>query len=490
MDDAMGKVIIIGGGIAGLATAYQLEKLARATTHADAKEISYVIIESSQSLGGKIVSEVEKGFVVEGGPDSFLTQKSGALELCRELELTDLFVGANQEQQKIYVWSRGRLRAMPDGVMLMVPGKILPFLGSNLISWVGKLRMAMEIFIPRKREPNDESLGSFVRRRLGKEVLAKIAGPIMGGIHAADVDRLSLLSTFPRFIEMEKKYGSLLRGMYAQRRAMKKTQGGTAPLPMFVTLRGGLGRLVDAIVSKLDPCCARLGQKVESIRRNAGQYEVELTNGTKIIGDAVVFATPAYITARLLERMDRPLADTLRSIPYVSTATVSLGYKRSDIAHPLDGHGFVVAQNETRHINACSWSSTKFSGRAPEDHVLLRVFIGDAGTEYMAEQGFQGLIDLACEELKATMGITAKPVLAKAYQWFKANPQYNVGHAELVAKIEELLKSHEGIHFAGAAYHGSGLPDCIQSGKNVAQKIIDEFQEKSSDRSETLAVAS
>ena len=486
----MGKVIIIGGGIAGLAVAYQLEKLANTGVNVSAEKVNYILIESSPTLGGKIVSQVKDGFVIEGGPDSFLTQKPGALELCHELGLADQFIGANLEKQKIYVWSRGKLRAMPEGVMLMVPGKLWPFLKSDLISWTGKLRMAMEILIPRKQETGDESLGSFVRRRMGKEALAKIAGPIMGGIHAADVDRLSLLSTFPRFFEMEKKFGSLLRGMYAQRRVMKKTQGSAAPVPMFLTLCGGLGCLVDAMVTKLDPVCARLGQKVESIRKHQDMYEVELTDGTKVRGGAVVFATPAYVTAKLLERMDAPLASKLRSISYVSTATVSLGYKRSDIQHPLDGHGFVVAQDETRHINACSWSSTKFSGRAPEGHVLLRVFIGDAGTEYMAEQGVQGLIDLAREELNATMCITAEPVLTKAYRWFKASPQYNVGHAALVTEIETMMEQHEGFYVVGAAYHGSGLPDCIQSGKNVAQKVFTELQDKATRQMETLEVAS
>jgi protoporphyrinogen/coproporphyrinogen III oxidase len=471
----MKKVAIVGGGIAGLATAYYLHERGRGA-------IDYTLIESAPYLGGKIVSAREKGFVVEGGPDSFLTTKTAALELCHALGLGDQLIGTNDAGRKVFVWSRGQLRAMPDGVMLIIPTKIMPFVQSSLISPLGKLRMGMDVLIPPRKDDGDESLSHFVRRRLGAEALDKIAEPMIAGIYVADAENLSLQSTFPRFLDMEKKYGGLLRGVIAQKRASNgngKNGNGKSATSMFMTLRGGLQQLVEAIVARLNQDALVLNRCVMVVKREGdhqgdlGQYIVTLNDGARIHADEVVFATPAYATADAVQSINPELASRLRAIRYVSTATVSLGFKRSELAHPLDGFGFVVPRSENRKIIACSWSSTKFDCRAPEGYALVRAFIGGARAEHLVEQDDAALAEMAREELRAMMGITATPVLTKVYRWNKANPQYDVGHAGRIADIDQLVTQYPGLHLAGGAYHGVGIPDCIQDGARVAEQILE-----------------
>ncbi len=458
----MNTTVIVGGGIAGLATAFSLR---------ESGPRNFLLLECSPRWGGKIVSAHQDGFTIEGGPDSFITQKAAALDLCKRLGLGDQLVGSNSgKSAATYIWSGRRLHPMPEGMMLMAPTMVLPFLRSRLISWPGKLRMGMEVFIPRARDNQDESLAGFVRRRLGNELLNKIAGPLMGGIHAADPERLSLKSTFPLFLEMERKHGSLLRGM--MKRPKRPAAHGASPTSMFMTLRGGLQQLSDALVAQLPEENLRAGCGVLSVCRFEGRYRITLSDRSSVLADDVVFATPAYATADLVQEADPVLAARLRGIRYVSTATVSLGFRRSDVAHPMQGAGFIVPHSEGRRITACSWSSAKFNHRAPQDRVLLRVFIGGALAEDLAEQDDEALVRLAREELQEIMGITATPLLASAYRWHKANPQYDLGHEERVAEIERTLANFPGLHLAGAAYRGAGIPDCIQSGMKAAQAIV------------------
>ena len=458
----MKRVVIVGGGIAGLATAYFLQKRGG---------VDYKLIESAPNFGGKIVSAREKGFVVEGGPDSFLTTKPAALELCRELGLGDQLIGTNDAGRKVFVWSRGKLRAMPDGVMLIIPTRILPFVKSPLISWPGKIRMGMDVFIPPRRDDGDESLAHFVRRRLGAEALDRIAEPMIAGIYVADAEYLSLKSTFPRFLDMEKKYGGLLRGVIAQRRAPKPKSNGKPATSMFMTLRGGLQDMVDAILARLNTQSLISNRSVVNVTHTRAGYAVTLNDGACLETDAVVFASPTFSTADLVQSFDSALADSLRTIRYVSTATVSLGFKRSELTHPLNGFGFVVPRSERRKIIACSWSSTKFSYRAGDGYALVRAFIGGAHAEHLAEEADDAVVQMARDELRAMMGITVDPVLTKVYRWHKANPQYAVGHAERVAEIDRQAARHAGLFLAGGAYHGVGIPDCIEDGKRVADQI-------------------
>ncbi len=465
----MKRVVIVGGGIAGLATAYHLQKRGG---------VDYKLIESAPRLGGKIVSAREKGFVVEGGPDSFITTKTAALELCRELGLSDQLIGTNDAGRKVFVWSRGKLRAMPDGVMLIIPTKIMPFVQSPLISWPGKMRMGLDVLIPARRDDGDESLAHFVRRRLGSEALDKIAEPMIAGIYVADAEYLSLKSTFPRFLDMEKKYGGLLRGVLAQKRAANgKSNGrsnGKPATPMFMTLRGGLQDMVDAVVARLDPSALVRNRRAVRITRQESGYRVALDDGACLEADSVVLATPTYATADLVENFDAPLADSLRTIRYVSTATVSLGFKRSELTHPLDGFGFVVPRSENRSILACTWSSTKFDHRAQDGYALVRAFVGGAHAEHLAEQDDAALASIAREELRAMMGISAAPVLTRVYRWDKANPQYAVGHQARIQEIEQMAEQHARLHLVGGAYHGVGIPDCIEDGRQVADRILQE----------------
>jgi oxygen-dependent protoporphyrinogen oxidase len=471
----MGKTVIIGGGISGLAAAYYLQESA-------GEDTEYLLLESSSRLGGKITSNSSDGFLVEGGPDSFLTQKSATLDLCRALGLGDQLIGSNQTATpSTYVLSNGRLHPMPEGMMLMAPTMILPILRSRLISWPGKLRMGMEVFVRRAKSDSDESLASFVRRRLGSELLNKIAGPLMAGIHAGDPERLSLRSTFPMFAEMEHANGSLIRGMMKRKKAQAGRPASAKTPSMFTTLAGGLQQLPDAIACRLNSRQVRLNCRVQSLLSNGDRYKLVLSDGSSMVADNIVFATPAYVTAEIVQQLDPCLAETLRAIRYVSTATVSLGFTRSDLKCPLNGFGFIVPASEGRRINACSWSSMKFSDRAPKDCVLLRVFVGGALAEDLAEQDEAALIDLARKELHEILGITATPVITKAYRWNKSNPQYEVGHRALIAEVERLSESHPGLHLAGAAYRGSGIPDCIQSGMDAARKITQQQDAYQSD---------
>ncbi len=475
----MKQVAVVGGGIAGLATAYYLHKLGRG-------QVEYKLIESAPCFGGKIVSHRERGFCVEGGPDSFLTTKPEAIDLCRELGLGDQLIGTNDAGRRVYVWSRGRLRAMPDGIMLIIPTRLMPFVASPLISWPGKIRMGMDVFIPPRRDDGDESLAHFVRRRLGAEALDRLAEPMIAGIYVADAEYLSLKSTFPRFLDMEKKYGGLLRGVLAQRRASSRSAkhsgsaatpapGRERPVSMFMTLKGGLADMIDAIVARLDGDSLLPNRSVVGVVQSASGYRLDLSDGTHLAADAVVFASPTYATADLIQGLDPALAGALRTIRYVSTATVSLGYRQSEVGHPLAGYGFVVPRSEHRKILACTWSSTKFSDRAAEGNALVRAFIGGAHAEQLAQEPDDELARMAREELRAMMGITAEPILTRVYRWPKANPQYAVGHADRVAGIDRQAAGHAGLYLAGGAYHGVGIPDCIQDGKRAAETILNDL---------------
>jgi oxygen-dependent protoporphyrinogen oxidase len=473
------RVAIIGGGIAGLATAYYLQEKARQA----GLPLSYNLIESGPSFGGKIVTDEQDGFVIEGGPDSFITQKPAALRLCRELGLEDRLLGTNDAQRKVYVLDGGRLRPLPDGVMLVVPTRFTPFALSPLISLPGKARMGLDIFIPPRREEGDESLADFIRRRLGQEALDKIAEPLMAGIHVADPERLSLEATFPRFIRLEQKYGSLIKGMLAQKRqrTVQDSNGTGRRASLFMTLRGGLRELVEALVARLEGELLS-GTGVVELARSADGYHVRLADGGTLVADAVILATPAYAAADLVEPLHPHLAAELRAIRYVSTATVSLGFRHAEFEHPLDGFGFVVSARDGSKLMACTWTSTKFNQRAPGEYVLLRAFVGGPRNQELVELPDEEILQLVREELRQTMGVNAEPVLTRIYRWPGANPQYDVGHLERVDQMEAMAADLPGLYLTGSAYRGVGLPDCIQQGENAADAVITKVSELASQR--------
>ncbi len=477
MTSAQKKVVIIGGGITGLAAAYALQELVRKNQ----SPVSFTLIESQLRLGGKILTDTDHGFVIEGGPDSFISQKPWALELCLQLGLKDRLTGTNREQTATYILHNGRLVNLPEGLMLLVPTRIGPLLATPLFSPLGKLRMGMDWIIPRKQTPEDESLAGFVRRRLGQEAVERLAEPLLAGIYAGDAEQMSLAATFPQFMELEQRYGSLIRGMLARRREMlnrtasgKEPTPGTIPTTMFMTLKGGLSELVTALVSKLDQNALIVGTEVERIHWKSGlsTYHVRLKDGTTITADAVIAASPAYVAADLLAETDATLVRTLREIPYVSTATVSLAYRKNQFRHPLNGFGFVVPRREGRNIMACTWTSTKFPHRAPEDRVLLRCFVGGAGREDLVGLPEKDLVNTVRDDLRAIMKITEEPVFSRVYRWEKANPQYPVGHLDRLADMDDRLTRLPGLFLAGAAYRGVGVPDCIRQGNEAAERVF------------------
>ncbi|HIE65532.1 MAG: protoporphyrinogen oxidase [Nitrospira sp.] len=461
------KVIIIGGGITGLSTAYFLQEKAR---EADSP-VDITLIEGEKRLGGKILTERVDDFIIEGGPDSFITQKPGALDLCRRLGMTDHLVRTCTVEKSVYILSGGKLMPLPEGFNLMVPGRLTPFLFSPLVSPYGKVRMGFDLLIPRKDSPEDESIASFVRRRLGEEALQKFAEPILAGIFAGDAEKLSLTATFPQFASLEKSSGSLIWGMWMRRWDTAKQGGAKPEWTLFVTLREGLSSLVEAVRGKLEGVRLISGEKVCAVIPQKEGYAVSLENET-YTADVVVVTTKTGTAAGWIEGWDPSLSGFLREIKYVSTATVSLGFRREDVPHPLNGFGFVVPRRERRKIIATTWSSTKFPGRAPAGHVLIRAFIGGAHHEDLIDRDDAGLIALVRKELESILGIQAEPVVAKAFRWIKANPQYNLGHLDRVARIEKETQKHPGFFLAGAAYRGVGIPDCIRQGMETAEKIV------------------
>jgi oxygen-dependent protoporphyrinogen oxidase len=475
------KVIVVGGGIAGLAAAYTLQENARAA----GLSLSITLLESAPQLGGKILTESEAGFTVEGGPDSFLLQKPWAAQLAQKLGLESELIGTNPNQKKLFVVNRGRLTPMPDGVMLIIPTRFMPFVTSRLISWPGKIRMGLDFFIPRRKDDADESVGDFIRRRLGQEALEKIAEPLMSGIHVSDPEKQSLLGTFPRFRTLEKQHGSLIRGMLAQRRASAQ-RASQSPSPekgswkssIFVSLRGGMSQLVAALVQKLDGVDLCTDSPVLEVRvLPGGGYQVSTATGQTLEADGVVLATPAFVSAQLLAPFAADLAQALLAIRYVSTVTVSLGYRKADFGDRLRGVGFIIPRREKRRISACTLSSIKFAHRAPEGQVLLRCFLGGPGQEQVLERSDAELIGAARVELEALLDVRAEPVLARVYRWEKGNAQYDVGHLERVKQIQAMCQRFPGLVLTGSAYEGIGLPDCIHQGQQAAEQVIGILQQ-------------
>jgi oxygen-dependent protoporphyrinogen oxidase len=454
-------VIIAGGGIAGLATAYFLRRGAAE----QGRPIAIRLFERDSRIGGKVVTVRQDGFVIEGGPDSFLTTKPWAVELCRELGLGDRLIPANPERRPTYVLAGGRLRVLPDGLHLVAPTRWGPFLRSDLFSWRGKLRLGLEPFIPARRAEADESVGAFVRRRLGAEAVARLGEPLLAGIYAAEVDRLSLAATFPQLAELERRHGSLIKGL----RAARSTPPPAAAGAPFVSLAGGTAELVEALGRSLGPI-VRAGCGVAAVERVGGGYGVGLADGSRLRADALVLATPAPVSAELLAGPAPAVARAAGAIRHVSTATVSLAYRRDELPQPLDGTGFVVARGEPVRLLGCTWSSNKLAGRAPEGAVLLRVFLGGPGREDDVAADDAALVERARADLKRVLGVAAAPRLARVFRWMRANPQYDVGHLERVAALEAACPP--GLHLVGAAYRGVGVPDCVRASELTAERLL------------------
>ena len=463
-------VTIIGGGIAGLATAFYLQEKSRET----GTPVRYTLIESDPQFGGKVVTDVVDGFVIEGGPDLILTQKPWGIQLCRDLGLGDRLMATNDERRNTFLLQKGKLVPFPNDFTL-VPTRFLPFARSPLFSFLGKLRMGMDWFIPARKEEGDESLADFIRRRFGKEALDKIGGPMLAGIHSADPERLSLLSTFPRFADMEREYGSMIKGMLAAIKRRPPASAGARPPAMFNSLKGGLGEMVAALVERLGGDL-RSGCRATALRPLKRGFEVGLDGQgeSALETDAVVLAVPAFAAAGLVTPFLSELATRLRAIRYVSTATVSLGYRKGDVQdqHDLDGFGFLIPKSEGRKMTGCTWSSSKLKFRAPKDGVLLRAFVGGTGQEGLVDLDDGALTRLVRDEIADMMGMTADPIVCRIYRWRQGRPQYDVGHLDRVAEMEALAAEVPGLYLTGSAYRGAGIPDCVKSALDTVDRIL------------------
>lgn len=491
MVSKMKRLAVIGGGIAGLAAAFYA-----ARRFGDRAEIT--LFDRGGYWGGKIITERVDGFVIEGGPDTFLASKPWAVQLCRDLGMVDRLRGTNPHQKTTYILHRDRLHPLPNGLTMMIPTQFGEILRSGLISWPGKLRMGLEYLLPPAAANGDESIGHFVSRRLGRQAYEGLIEPLMSGIYAGDGDRLSVSATFPYLRELEQQYGGLIRGALAARtrRAMKSAtdvssqQGQTPAQPerahadtsgsrsLFLTPEAGLGEIVENLVVHLKrlEVDLRLGIAVTGIEKLVGGYRLIDQYDQVLDAEAVVLAVPAFIAADLLEAIHPGLADELRAIEYISTATVSLAFAEADLPRPLDGYGYVIPRREGRVALACTWTSTKFPHRAPQGKALLRVFIGRAGQEDAIAWDEKSSLAIARAEVRETLGITATPRLARVHLWEKAMPQYNVGHLARLQRISAALRELPGLALAGNGYQGIGIPDCIHSGEQAAGQVAPIFQ--------------
>jgi protoporphyrinogen/coproporphyrinogen III oxidase len=472
----MNRIVIVGGGIAGLSAAYYATK--------KLPESQITLIESSDRWGGKITTDrvsFDGGqFIIEGGPDTFLATKPYATALCKELGLGERLHGTNPKQKNTYVLHHNKLEPLPDGLAMMIPTNVQAILKSNLVSWFGKARMGLDFLQPAKVVNGDESLGAFVSRRLGREAYENLIEPLMSGIYAGDGDLLSLASTFPYLRDLELKYGSLARGALEMRKNStgKAVQGSRSA---FLTPTTGLAEIVETLVNYLQSnhVDLRRNTRVLSIDHLApdtlreplgGAWNLTLDNDS-LQADSLILATPAFVSGQLLGSTDPKLTTALQSIPYASTATVTLAYRQSDLRRELDGYGYVIPRREGRRALACTWTSTKFPHRAPEGFALIRVFVGRAGQDIPWDE--KDLIALAKEELNLTLGITAEPLLSRVFLWDKAMPQYNLGHPEILQRIDAALEKYPTLALAGNGYRGIGIPDCIHSGELAVNKIVE-----------------
>jgi oxygen-dependent protoporphyrinogen oxidase len=461
------RVVVVGGGIAGLAAAHRLVELARD----GARPLDLVLVEAEGRLGGTIRTERADGFLLEAGPDSFISEKPWALALAERIGLGPRLRGTDDRFRRTYVVRGGRLRPLPEGFLLLAPTRAWPVLASDVFSWRGKLRLGLDLLLPRRSAAGDESLGSFVRRRLGREALERVAQPLVGGIYTADPDHLSLEATMPRFLALEREHRSLILGLRRTARAGEAVGASGARWSLFVTFAGGMEELVTALAARLPAGAVRLGTPAAAIALAQDGWRVRRRDGAPLHADGVVLAGPAPQMAALVSAVDPPLAGLLDGIAYASSATVALAYPRAAIRHPLDGFGFVVPRVEGRATLACTFSSVKYPGRAPDEFALLRVFVGGALQAGLLAQEDRTLLRLAHDDVAALLGITGEPVLSRVWRHPGTMPQYEVGHLDRIAAIESRLEALPGLALAGGAYRGVGIADCVRSGEAAAERL-------------------
>ena len=465
------KVVVVGGGIAGLSAVHRL-------TESKRPGLEVALLEGADRFGGTIRTIELGGCLVELGPDSFLSTKPWLADLAGRLGVADRIIPTASTHRGAHVVHRGRLHPLPDGFLMMAPTRFWPMATTSLFSWTGKARCALDLVLPRGSGAGDESLGAFVRRRFGGEVLERVVQPLIGGIYAGDPDTLSLKATIPRFLEMEARHRSVIKAMVAQRRTAARRRSGSssgsgARYGELYSFDRGMETIVQALLQHLPSDSVHSRSEVISLSRAGIRWRLESEGGQQFEADAVILALPSRKAAALLHGTDVDLANELSAIPHASSAILNLVYRRSDVPHPLDCFGFVVPAVEGRKIIACTFSSVKFPNRAPESLVLLRAFIGGSLQRELLEESDNALQQMAGEELRDLMGIEAAPRHAAVARYPDAMPQYLVGHVGRIERIESLLERHPGLALAGNAYGGVGLPDCVRSGEQAAERVLE-----------------
>lgn len=469
------KVVVVGGGIAGLSAAHRLTESGR-------PGLEVTLLERSGRFGGTIRTVELDGCLVELGPDSFLTSKPWLSDLAGRLGVADRIIPTARTHRRSHVVHRGKLHPLPDGFLMMAPTRLWPMVATSLFSWKGKARCALDLVLPRGTGTGEESLGAFVRRRFGGEVLERVVQPLIGGIYAGDPDALSLKATIPRFFEMEQRHRSVIKAMVAQRRAASRQQRGTAGsggpagsgarYGELASFDRGMETIVQALLRQLPSDAMHTQAEVTRLTGAGSGWNLSCGDGRRFDADGVILAVPSRHAAGLLDGTDMDLYEELAAIPHASSAVMNLAYRRSDVPHPLDCFGFVVPAVEDRKIIACTFSSVKFPNRAPEGLVLLRVFLGGMLQQELLQSGDEILLRIVRGELRDLMGIENEPLHTELARYPDAMPQYLVGHGRRVERIESLLGRHPGLALAGNAYGGVGLPDCVRSGEQAAERIL------------------
>jgi oxygen-dependent protoporphyrinogen oxidase len=479
------RTAIIGGGIAGLSAAYELEK-ARAAGSA----VEYRLFESRERLGGSLASEIVNGIVLERGPDSFLSEKLAAAELCRELGLGGDLTPSNDSNRKTYIVVKNRLVPLPDGLMFLIPTKLIPTALSRLFSPATKIKMALELLHPPRPSGQDESVAALVERHFGKEAVDRLADPLLSGIYGGDATQLSARTVLPRLVEMETEYGSLTRGMLAAHRMMRARvaaalKGDSTPRPgqasgprtIFTTLRGGLQQLVDALENRLEPAWVRKSTVVSGLERVSGGWRVQTSEGAEAF-DAVIVASPAWAAGVLLGVVDPELGEELGGIPYSSSITVNLVYDEAQIGELPEGFGFLVPAVEGRAMLACTFVHRKFVGRTPTGKAVFRAFLGGARNEALLTESDAVLLSTVRRELSEILGsrtvdADTRPEATQVSRWRRAMAQYAVGHQDRIQRIAARVAELPGLKLAGNAYDGIGIPDCIRTGRKAAKELME-----------------
>jgi oxygen-dependent protoporphyrinogen oxidase len=475
----MKKVVVIGGGVAGLGAAYKIRRAAD-----EGHDVGFTLVERDDRLGGKVRTEHVDGFIIDSGCDSFLTMKTAVHRIARIAGIEDQKMPTDDSRKRTMILRSGRLYEMPDGVMQFAPTKFWPFATTGLFSWPGKLRAGMDLFVPKKRvgdgELNDETLEHFILRRMGREILDRLAEPLVGGVHASDPAMMSLAATFPNLLDMEQKHGSMIMAFLAQRRMVEEIRKKYPPDPknprtVFTSFRNGFQQLTDTMADRAGREDMRTGVKVTRLERSGDGWKVFLSDGEVLDADAVIVATEGWAASALLSNLDEQLGSDIGGIQHSSSATVSLAWDSDDLGFDLNAFGLLCPLVEKRSLMAASYSSTKWPGRAPAGKAVMRGFVGGPHNQAIMENDDDALTEIVLREFRDIFGLKREPVLARVGRWTNGMPQYTLGHLDRVARIERRVAAIPGLGVGGGSYHGVGVPNCIETGEAAVRKVMGEW---------------